>query len=76
VAVLALAVPAVGFGVTPTLIALVLYGLLPIFENTITGLREVPETTIEAARGMGMGGWRRLVLVELPLALPVILAGL
>lgn len=56
VAVLALAVPAVGFGVTPTLIALVLYGLLPIFENTITGLREVPETTIEAARGMGMGG--------------------
>jgi osmoprotectant transport system permease protein len=76
VAVLALAVPAVGFGVTPTLIALVLYGLLPIFENTITGLREVPETTIEAARGMGMGGWRRLVFVELPLALPVILAGL
>lgn len=76
VAVLALAVPAVGFGVTPTLIALVLYGLLPIFENTITGLREVPETTIEAARGMGMGGWRRLALVELPLALPVILAGL
>ncbi len=76
VAVLALAVPAVGFGVTPTLIALVLYGLLPIFENTITGLREVPETTIEAARGMGMGGWQRLALVELPLALPVILAGL
>lgn len=76
VAVLALAVPAVGFGVTPTLIALVLYGLLPIFENTITGLREVPETTIEAARGMGMGGWRRLALIELPLALPVILAGL
>lgn len=76
VAVLALAVPAVGFGVAPTLIALVLYGLLPIFENTITGLREVPEATLEAARGMGMGGWRRLFLVELPLALPVILAGL
>jgi osmoprotectant transport system permease protein len=75
VAVLALAVPAVGFGVKPTLIALVLYGLLPIFENTITGLKQVPEATLEAADGMGMSGWRRLVSVELPLALPVILAG-
>jgi len=76
VAVLALAVPAVGFGVAPTLIALILYGLLPIFENTITGLREVPASTLEAARGMGMGGWRRLFWIELPLALPAILAGL
>ena len=75
VAVLALSVPAVGFGVEPTLIALVLYGLLPIFENTITGLKQVPEATLEAADGMGMSGWRRLVSVELPLALPVILAG-
>ena len=76
VAVLALAVPAVGFGVKPTLIALVLYGLLPIFENTIVGLREVPASTLDAARGMGMGDMRRLFLVELPLALPVILAGI
>jgi osmoprotectant transport system permease protein len=68
-------VPAVGFGVKPTLIALVLYGLLPIFENTITGLKQVPEATLEAADGMGMSGWRRLVSVELPLALPIILAG-
>ncbi len=75
VAVLALAVPAVGFGVKPTMIALVLYGLLPIFENTIAGLRQLPQTTLEAADGMGMSGWRRLVSVELPLALPVILAG-
>ncbi len=76
VAVLALAVPAVGFGVKPTLIALVLYGLLPIFENTIVGLHEVPAATLDAARGMGMGDMRRLFLVELPLALPVILAGI
>jgi osmoprotectant transport system permease protein len=76
VAVLALAVPAVGFGVKPTLIALILYGLLPIFENTITGLRQVPATTLEAARGMGMSASRRLFSVELPLALPVILAGI
>jgi osmoprotectant transport system permease protein len=75
VAVLALAVPAVGFGLKPTLIALVLYGLLPIFENTITGLKQVPEATLEAADGMGMSVWRRLVSVELPLALPIILAG-
>lgn len=75
VAVLALAVPAVGFGVKPTMIALVLYGLLPIFENTIAGLRQMPQTTLEAADGMGMSGWRRLISVELPLALPVILAG-
>lgn len=75
VAVLALAVPAVGFGVKPTMIALVLYGLLPIFENTVAGLRRLPEETLEAADGMGMDGWRRLVSVELPLALPVILAG-
>jgi osmoprotectant transport system permease protein len=75
VAVLALAVPAVGFGVMPTMIALVLYGLLPIFENTITGLQQLPPTTLEAADGVGMGSWRKLALVELPLALPVILAG-
>ncbi len=75
VAVLALAVPAVGFGVKPTMIALILYGLLPIFENTIAGLHQVSPTTLEAADGMGMSAWRRLISVELPLALPVILAG-
>jgi osmoprotectant transport system permease protein len=75
VAVLALAVPAVGFGVKPTVIALVLYGLLPIFENTVAGLRQTPSAVLEAADGMGMGARRRLVSVELPLALPVILAG-
>jgi osmoprotectant transport system permease protein len=75
VAVLALAVPAVGFGVKPTMIALVLYGLLPIFENTIAGLRQLPPTTLEAADAMGMSHFRRFVSVELPLALPVILAG-
>jgi len=76
VAVLALAVPVVGFGVKPTLIALVLYGLLPIFENTITGLKEVPENIVEAARGMGLNPSQQLFRVELPLALPVILAGI
>jgi len=76
VAVLALAVPAVGFGETPTLIALFLYGLLPIFENALTGLTTLPAPVVEAAKGVGMTGWQRLTKVELPLALPVILAGI
>lgn len=76
VAVLALAVPAVGFGETPTLIALFLYGLLPIFENALTGLTTLPAPVIEAAKGVGMTGWQRLTSVELPLALPVIVAGI
>jgi osmoprotectant transport system permease protein len=75
VVVLALAVPVLGFGIKPTLVALILYGLLPIFESTITGLQEIPASTIEAARGMGMSASRQLFSVELPLALPVILAG-
>src|ERR1700712_965358 len=54
VAVLALAVPATGFGMAPTLIALFLYGLLPIFENTVAGLQQVPAAILDAADGMGM----------------------
>lgn len=75
VAVLALAVPAMGFGAGPTLVALFLYGLLPIFENTLTALSTLPPSVVEAARGMGLTRRQRLFQVELPLALPVILAG-
>jgi len=53
----------------------VLYGLLPIFENTITGLREVSEPVLEAAKGVGLDARQRLLRIEMPLALPVILAG-
>ena len=76
IAVLAIAVPLVGFGEKPTFIALFLYGLLPIFENTLASLTEVSPRTLEAARGMGMNARQRLWQVELPLALPVILAGI
>ena len=76
VAVLALAVPVFGFGPVPTLIALFLYGLLPIFENALTGLSNIAPSVTEAARGVGMTPLQRLVSVELPLALPVILAGI
>jgi len=76
VAVLAVAVPLVGFGETPTLIALFAYGLLPIFENTVTGLQSCPRSVIEAADGMGMSARTRLFSVELPLAMPLILEGI
>ncbi|TWA70834.1 osmoprotectant transport system permease protein [Azospirillum baldaniorum] len=75
VAVLAVSVPVLGFGPAPALIALTLYGLLPIVENTVAGLESVPEPVREAARGMGMGPGAMLWRVELPLAAPVILAG-
>ncbi|MFD1744368.1 ABC transporter permease [Rhizobium helianthi] len=76
VAVLALCVPILGFGNGPTLIALILYGLLPIFENALTALSTVPPPIVEAARGSGMTQSQRLWQVELPLALPFILAGI
>lgn len=76
VAVLALLVPALGFGTGPTLISLFLYGLLPIFENTLTGLQNISPNVVEAARGMGYTGWQRLLRIELPLALPAILTGI
>lgn len=75
VAILALAVPLVGFGEKPTLIALFAYGLLPIFENTVVGLQTLPPALLEAASGMGMSARQRLLGVELPLASPLILEG-
>ncbi len=75
VAVLAIAVPLVGFGELPTLIALFAYGLLPIFENTISGLQSCPPDVLEAADGVGMSARQRLMDVELPLAMPLILEG-
>ena len=75
VAVLAIAVPAVGFGEVPALIALAIYGLLPVMQGTMSGLQSVPAAVSESARGMGMSPWQRLCKVEVPLALPVWLAG-
>jgi osmoprotectant transport system permease protein len=75
-AVLALAVPALGFGPRPTIVALFLYGLLPILENAIAGIENVPAALREAGRGMGLSPFQLLRDVELPLAAPVILAGI
>ena len=69
-AVLAIAVPMVGFGARPTVIALFLYGLLPIVENAVAGLEGVPQGVREAAEGMGLSAWQRLHQVDLPLAAP------
>ncbi|EMG38878.1 ABC-type proline/glycine betaine transport system, permease component [Desulfocurvibacter africanus PCS] len=75
VAVLALAVPMVGFGTEPTIIALFIYGLFPVLRNTVTGLEGVPEGIRDAARGMGMTQWQALAQVELRTAMPMIMAG-
>jgi len=76
VAVLALAVPVLGFGLIPTVVALFLYGLLPVVRNTIAGLRGVPAHLLDAAYGMGMSRLQALFRVELPLSAQVILAGI
>lgn len=76
VAVLALAVPVMGFGTGPTLVALFLYGLLPVFENAMAGLTGQPPHVTEAARGMGLTPGQRLRQIDLPLALPLLLAGM
>jgi osmoprotectant transport system permease protein len=70
----ALTLPSIGF--LPVVIALTLYGLLPIVRNTYTAIREVDPAMIEAGRGMGMSELQILSTVKLPLAVPVIMAGL
>ncbi len=75
-AMLGLLIPLVGIGKLPAVIALVLYALLPIIRNTYTGIREIDPAYIEAADAMGMNSWQRLMRVELPLAYPVIMAGI
>jgi osmoprotectant transport system permease protein len=75
-ALLGLLIPLFGIGKVPAIIALVAYALLPILRNTYTGINEVDSSLIEAARAMGMNSKRRLMKVELPLAMPVIMAGI
>lgn len=75
-AVLAFLIPFFGIGTTPAIIALTAYGLLPILRNTYTGIKEVNPSLKEAATGMGMNSFKRLTKVELPIAMPVIMAGI
>ena len=75
VALLGFLIPLLGIGIGPALVALFLYALLPIIRNTFVGITEVSPSVIEAAKGVGMTDAQVLTKVQLPLALPVIFAG-
>jgi osmoprotectant transport system permease protein len=75
-ALYALLVSLLGLGGLPVVVALTLYSLMPIVRNTVAGLAGVDAAVVEAAQGQGMGFWRRLLRIQLPLAWPVILAGI
>jgi osmoprotectant transport system permease protein len=76
IALLGFMIPLLGIGPKPAIVALLLYALLPIIRNTYTGISEVDASVRDAAKGMGMTDLQILVKVELPLAMPVILAGI
>lgn len=76
IALLGFMLPFFGIGVTPAIIALFLYALLPIVRNTYAGIQGVDSLVVEAARGLGLSDRQILQKVELPLALPMIFAGL
>lgn len=75
-ALLGFLIPLVGIGSLPAIIAMVIYALLPILRNTYTGILDINQSLIEAGRGMGMTKGQLLMMVELPLARPVIFAGI
>lgn len=74
-AILAFFIPLLGIGKTPAIVALFLYSMLPILRNTFIGVKGVNQDLVEAGRGMGMTAFERTMNVELPLAIPVIMAG-
>ena len=69
-------IPFIGIGLKPTLIALILYSQLALIRNTFVGITHIDASIREAGRGMGMSSWQFLRMVELPVALPVIMAGI
>jgi osmoprotectant transport system permease protein len=75
VAVLALAVPVVGFGELPALLALSIFGVLPVLQATIAGLESVPKPVQESAQALGLGLLQQLWQVQVPLALPLWVSG-
>lgn len=75
-AVIALVYPLLGIGFNSAVFGIWLYALLPILTNTVTGIEDVDEGTVNAARGMGMTNWEILRKIQIPLALPVIFAGI
>lgn len=75
-AMLAFMVPLFGIGFTTGVVALILYSLLPIVRNTYTGIKEISPAIVESAVAMGMTEWRVLTRIKIPLARPVIMAGI
>lgn len=75
-ALLGFAIPLFGIGRLPAIGVVILYSLLPIIKNTFTGIAQIPPATREAAKGIGLSRWQVLYKIELPLALPVIMAGI
>lgn len=75
-AILGLLIPLVGIGTVPAIIALVLYAIMPIFQNTYAGLTEIAPNLEEAATAFGLTKWKKLQRLELPLAMPMILSGI
>lgn len=69
-------IPFIGIGIKPALIALILYSQLALIRNTFVGIVHIDPAILEAGKGMGMGHWQFLRMVELPIALPVIMAGI
>lgn len=74
-AILGLLIPFLGIGFGPALVALVLYGLFPILQDTLVGLRSIDPTLEEAALALGLTNWQKFKKVDFPLALPMILSG-
>ncbi|VXD04228.1 ABC transporter permease/substrate-binding protein [Sphingobacterium multivorum] len=75
IALLGFLIPVLGIGAIPAIVALFIYALLPIIRNSFTGITGVGSSIVEAAKAMGMTDWQLLLKVELPLAMPVIIAG-
>jgi osmoprotectant transport system permease protein len=76
IALFALLIPVMGLGVGPALVGLSAYSVLILLRNVVTGLRGVPPEVLDAATGLGMDPWRRLLKIELPLAMPLIVSGI
>lgn len=76
VAIMALAVPVIGYGAKPVVLALVLWSVLPIMLNVIAGIEGISPEAYDAATGMGMSPVQRFFSVQLPLAMPVLLGGI
>ncbi|MDG3072828.1 glycine betaine/carnitine/choline/choline sulfate ABC transporter permease OpuCB [Bacillus halotolerans] len=75
-AILAFFIPLLGVGKVPAIVALFFYSVLPILRNTYTGIKGVNKNLLESGKGIGMTGWEQIRLVEIPLAIPIIMAGI